>query len=83
MRQSGDDGGYGMALKRMTTYSEISRVTHEIGGFKPAPCWIAHVKEQMGLPVRRAWNRQDRNLRVKPCPPEKKPAIVAAIFKML
>jgi hypothetical protein len=66
----------------MATYAEISRVTHEIGGFTPATCWIAHVKEQMGLPVRRAPNRQDTTLRVKPCPPEKKSAIVAAMRRL-
>jgi hypothetical protein len=69
----------------MATYSEIKRVTHEIGGFTPATCWIAHVKEQMGLPLRHATNRQDATVRVKPCPPDKKPAIVAAMryLKML
>jgi hypothetical protein len=71
-----------MGLKHTASYSEIGRVTREIGGFSPAPCWIAHVKEQMGLPVRRAWNRQDGNLRVKPCPPEKKRAIVEAMRRL-
>ena len=72
----------GEVSTRMATYSEISRVTHEIGGFTPAACWIAHVKEQMGLPVRRAPNRQDGNVRVKPCPPQRKPAIVAAMRRL-
>lgn len=30
-------------------------------------CWIAHVKELNGLPVRRAWNRKGNN-RDNPCP---------------
>jgi hypothetical protein len=74
-----------MGSKSTATYSEIKRVTYEIGGFTPATCWIAHVKEQMGLPLRRAPNRRDGTIRAKPCPPEKKPAIVAAMrsLKML
>lgn len=30
-------------------------------------CWIAHVKELKGLPMRRAWNRKG-NRRKNPCP---------------
>ena len=66
----------------MATYAEIKRVAEEIGEFNVEICWIAHVKEQMGLPVRRAWNRQDASHRVKPCPPEKKAAIVAAMRRL-
>ncbi len=66
----------------MATYPEIQRVTREIGGFTPSTCWIAHVKEQMGLPLRRAPNRRDSSVRVKPCPLEKKPAIVAAMRRL-
>ena len=51
----------------MATYSQIQRVTHEIGGFTPETCWIAHVKQQMGMHVRRAWNRKDAGRCVKPC----------------
>ena len=46
-------------------------------GFVPQTCWIADVKEQLGLPVRRAWNR--RGEREKRCPPEKLPPIRRAI----
>jgi hypothetical protein len=66
----------------MATYAEIKRIAEEIGGFNVETCWIAHVMEQMGLPLRRAPNRRDTTLRVKPCPPEKKPAIVAAMRRL-
>jgi hypothetical protein len=71
-----------MPSKHAATYADIKRVTLEIGGFKPETCWIAHVKEQMGLPLLRAPNRRDGAVRVKPCPPEKKQAIVDAMRRL-
>lgn len=66
----------------MPIYAEIKAVAEEIGGFTVETCWIAHVKEQMGLHLRQAPNRQDPKRRKKPCPPEKKPAIVAAMRRL-
>jgi hypothetical protein len=66
----------------MATYSQIKSVAEDIGGFKVETCWIADVKEQVSLPMRHAPNRQDPNRRKKPCPLEKKGAIVAAMRRL-
>lgn len=53
----------------MATYKEIQDYVDQKYGFEPKTCWIAHVKELSGLPVRKAWNREgERN---NPCPPGK------------
>ena len=44
-------------------------------------CWIAHVKELHGLPMRTAWNRTDSNKRKYPCPDEIKPLIEDSLRK--
>ena len=54
----------------MATYKQIQVYVREHFGYAPETCWIAHVKELNGLPVRRAHNRRG-TARVKPCPPEK------------
>lgn len=68
----------------MASYEEIQEWVKRQFGFTPETCWIAHCKEIYGLPLRNAPNRQGRN-RVKPCPPEKRPAIKKAFehFRML
>ena len=68
----------------MATYSEISNFVKEAFGFAPKSCWIAHVKELSGLPVKRAWNRSSQGRKV-PCPPGKVEPIRAAFrhFGML
>ena len=66
----------------MATYSEIKAVAEQIGGFKVETCWIAHVKEQAGLHLRHAPNRQDPLRRKKPCPAGKKAAILAAMRRL-
>ena len=45
-------------------------------------CWIAHVKELNGLPLRVAWNRQSKAKRKHPCPPEVRPIIEASIRRL-
>lgn len=60
------------------TYKEIQSYVHRVHGFVPETCWIAHVKEQLGLPLRRAPNRREAHVRQKPCPAERRDAIVAA-----
>lgn len=54
----------------MATYKEIQKWVKKKFGYQPKACWIADVKEQCGLPVRKAWNRQS-NKRMFPCPKEK------------
>jgi hypothetical protein len=71
-----------MRSRHSATYEDIRRVTFEISGFTPETCWIADAKEQMGLPLRHAPNKRNDAARVKPCPPEQKEAIVAAIRRL-
>lgn len=54
----------------MITYKEIQDYVKRTCGFVPKSCWIAHVKELCGLPVRKAWNRKSEE-RKNPCPPNK------------
>ena len=61
----------------MVTSREIDRYVRRTAGFSVKTCWIAHVKELNGLPVRRAWNRSGDE-RQDPCPPDKRPAIERA-----
>ncbi len=62
----------------MATYSQIDDFCRERFGFSVKTCWIAHVKSDLGLPVRRAWNRAAAERQV-PCPSDKRSAIVAAL----
>jgi len=41
----------------IATYRQIQDYVKGKYGFIPKFCWIADVKEQVGLPVRCAWNR--------------------------
>ena len=68
----------------MATYAAIQDYVYENYGYVPATCWIAHVKELSGLPVRRAPNRKGDE-RAKPCPSDRVNDIRAAFrhFKML
>lgn len=67
----------------MTTYKEIQIYVKKKYNFVPKSCWIAHVKEICGLPVRKAWNRKDG--RKVPCPPNKVDKIKDAFqhFRMI
>lgn len=69
---------------KMATYKQIQAWVKQQYGFTPETCWIAHVKEISGLPVKEAPNRI-RSKRVKPCPPDKIQHIQAAFqyFGML
>jgi hypothetical protein len=62
----------------MATYHQIQDYVKAKYGFIPKTCWIADVKEQSGLPVRRAWNRANDDRQV-PCPPQKITAIMDAL----
>ena len=61
----------------MATYSEIQDWVNSQYGWMPQTCWIAHCKEIAGLPVSTAWNRANEG-RAKPCPPDKRDAILEA-----
>jgi hypothetical protein len=61
----------------MSFNKEVQFRVRRHAGFVPRASWIADVKEQLGLPVRRAPNR--RGERKYPCPPEKREAIVQAL----
>jgi len=67
----------------MVTYKEIQAFVKREYGFVPKTCWIAHVKELCGLPVKKAWSRKGE--RTHPCPSEKMDAIKDAFkhFKMI
>lgn len=55
----------------MATYKEIQAYVKEKYGFLPKTCWIAHMKEVCGIPVKNAPNRISPDNREKPCTPEK------------
>ncbi len=54
----------------MDTYKEIQIWVKDNYHFTPKPCWIADVKENSGLIVRKAPNRIGK-ARVNPCPSDK------------
>jgi hypothetical protein len=63
----------------MATYSEMQKRVRELNGFTPKTCHIAHVKSELNPGQRKAVNRINGNVRVYPCPPHKRPAILAAL----
>ncbi len=60
------------------TYSIIANWVKEMVGWAPKTCWIAHMKELCGLPLRKAPNRRDASQRQEPCPEDRRAAIRAA-----
>lgn len=52
----------------MATYDDIEAYVQTTYGRSVKDCWIAHVRELNGLPVRRAWNRKPGPGRQNPCP---------------
>lgn len=68
----------------MATYQQINDFVMENHGYTVSTCWIAHIKERQGLPVRRSWNRQG-NGRENPCPATKQESITEALryFRMI
>jgi len=65
----------------MATYKQVQANVLRHYGFKPRTCWIAHVKEMSGLPVKRAWNRRGPGRKV-PCPPRKAEPIWEALRQL-
>ena len=66
----------------MATYRQIQLKTREMSGFVPKTCWIAHVKELCGLPLRQAPNRTDAAQRSNPCPLDKRGPIILTLLDM-
>jgi hypothetical protein len=62
------------------TYKAIHGWVKDRFGFAPKPCWIAHAKELLGLPVRCAPNRMRADSRSNPYPEHRKAALVAAFI---
>lgn len=62
----------------MPTYRQIQDYVRENSFFTVRTCWIAHVKELMGLEPRRAANRRPGDERANPCPILKRLSIVNA-----
>jgi hypothetical protein len=73
-----------MGDEKVATYMDIQDYVEEHFGYKPKSCWIAHVKEIYGLPLRIAWNRAGEE-RKNPCPPGKVKDIESAFryFRMI
>ena len=59
----------------MATYKEIQEFIQKKYGYCVKTCWIAHMKEVCGLPVKMANNRYSPDSRTHPCPVEKQAAI--------
>jgi hypothetical protein len=66
----------------MSTYRDVAAEMRIGAGFVPKTCWIAYVLELPGVKLRRAPNRIKHDERKHPCPPEKIPAIIAALDKL-
>jgi hypothetical protein len=66
----------------MATYKDIQREGKLTAGFVPKTCWIAHSLEMVQPRPRRATNRVKPEERKYPCPAEKAPAIIAALYKL-
>ena len=66
----------------MATYREIQEDVKRLHGGTVKPCWIAHVKELNGLPLRVAPNRRSKAKRMDPCPPTIRPIIEASMRRL-
>ena len=60
---------------RKASYADIQDDIRNRDGRYIKTCWIAHVKELHGLPLRKASNRHSPNSRVHPCPEHIRPLI--------
>jgi len=67
-----------MGVNAVATHKQIQSYVRETYGYTPETCWIAHVKELCGLPVRRASNRKSE-ARMNPCPPDKQQDVIKAL----
>ena len=69
----------------MATYAELREYVRARYGRSVKTCWIAHMKELSGLPVRTSPNRMSPTRRKHPCPEWARPMIEDAMrhFGML
>lgn len=63
----------------MATYDQVQEYVRAHYGRTVKTCWIAHVKELNGLPVRTAPNRFSLESRENPCPDRFRPMIEEAM----
>lgn len=66
----------------MATYQQIQDDVKIHTGRSVKTCWIAHVKELNGLPMRAASNRISQSARVAPCPDEVRPVIEESMRRL-
>jgi len=66
----------------MATYQEIQDDVRRQHGRTVKTCWIAHVKELNGLPLRKAPNRAAENVRQVPCPSDMRPIIEESMRRL-
>ncbi|WP_440954999.1 hypothetical protein ACSAZK_15785 [Methanosarcina sp. Mfa9] len=55
----------------MATYKQIQEWVKANYCCNVKTCWIAHAKEICNIPVKKAPNRYNENIRTNPCPPDK------------
>ena len=69
----------------MDTYKQIQEYVKEKYDFSPKTCWIAHMKDVLGVESKVAFNRIDINKRTHPCPGDKQRYIEEAFrhFNMI
>ncbi|MCK5717189.1 MAG: hypothetical protein KAH77_06840 [Thiomargarita sp.] len=65
----------------MLTYKIIQTEIKETHGRLVKACWIAHVKEMNGLPLKLSHNRAASEPRKYPCPDWAKPLIESVMQK--
>ena len=65
----------------MPTYKDIQNDIINHGGTLVKTCWIAHVKEQNHLTLRKAPNRKSRS-RKHPCPTSKRSIIEKSMRRL-
>jgi hypothetical protein len=64
------------------TNKQIQFQVTSTAGSVPKTCWIADVLDSVGERIGRAPNRIDPLHRTHPCPLGKRPAIIAALYKL-
>jgi len=67
---------------KTSIYKSVIAIVKKKNGYVAKTCWIAHVKELVGLPLRKASNRKDDDIRKYPCPPEKVNDIIDAFYEL-
>jgi hypothetical protein len=66
----------------MGIYNSVQANVQKFSGFVAKTCWIADVRRSLGLPTKIARNRIDPKKPKHPCPPKRRPDIVAAHVRL-